>query len=186
MLLAFLSSLLLLGAAVAEQPFVFERKIKFGRSVHKRASEPLLKRIRSAKVEEATVNLPLLGERRSLLTAEDVTPITEKNTPSDEAQMIPMDQSMPMSLSFDLMAFVEEMSMSFSMPRPEEPEISPGPGPGPGPDDVTPTPPEADLAKLFAQAMVSDWMCLPCPVDPWCLFECMLTSFPRFASTLIS
>ena len=148
MSLALLSSLLLLGAAVAEQSISFGRKIKFGRSVHNRASEPPLTRLRSVKVEEATANLPLLGKRRSLLAAEDVTPIAEKDTPSEEAQMIPID----------VVALVEEMNMSFRMTTPNVTDIIPGLGPGP--DDVTPTPPEVDLTKLFAQAVVSDWSAL--------------------------
>lgn len=131
-----LSSILLLVVAATEQhPIVIERKIKFGRSMHKRSSPPL-KRIRSAEatqpslessrlvvdndeslkrnrrdMQDESENLilsPSPGQGgRSLVAAKDYTAI--------EAPSILIDQSMSLSLSIDLMTFVNDTSMSFSM-----------------------------------------------------------------------
>mgnify|MGYP001028112844 CR=1 FL=1 len=120
MKLSLLSSLLLLGWAAAE------RKIIFGRSVHKRPSP--LKRIRSSPREEL--------------------PLTKEVTTSEAPRILIEDGSR--GLDESNMSFSLDFSM-FSVPI-IEPTTDATPTQSPV---APPVEPNADLAKLFVQALVS-------------------------------
>jgi hypothetical protein len=159
MALSLFSFLLLLGAAAAD------RKIIFGRSMHKRSSS--LKRIRRA-------------QRETLLVTEEVTTVeaptiliddgvqTERST----SRVLNERSSMPLLFEFT----------DFSMPSIETPTYA-----TPTPSAVAPPPPidpNADLARLFAQALVSDF-----PIGARQTIESTLTLFcfaPSFSSLMTS
>jgi hypothetical protein len=156
MTLSLLSSLLLLGLAAAERKFIL------GRSVHKRSSP--LKRIRRAERKASLVTREVTTIKAPrILTEDGVQKKPTEEITTVEAPRIRIEDGVQTehSTSRVLGALLSmPLSFEFSMLTHFEESIEPPVDATPTPSAVAPLPttdPNADLASLFAQALVSDF-----------------------------
>jgi hypothetical protein len=167
--------LLLLGSAAAE------RKIIFGRSIHMRQRSPL-QRIRTAQRETTVATDEVATDEAQRILVQDGFPEDDTSFGLDAISDIP--------LSFDF-SMLGSMSMSDDLGTPV---VDPPAETTTYPAETTPSPsavatsapldPNADLASLFAMALVSIVFPTGRPAGQFFFFESSLTPSPPLAPSV--